>query len=1603
MFMHRPFFKARRPSNQQPGKHSRKHARLAVRDAAVYTCERLEQRRLLTTLVGGGVDATGTPQEAVYDYLDGNENAVKIALWGTITAEFLFLHTNPDNSTDLVGPVPPTTANKTAKAGADLFSIYVASASPTASISIAQITNTTTGLVGGFTSGSGNAITVNPAQGGDPIVVAPGGASGSVWLGGRLFHVNANGTIATTLTNGTPVLDVPLDTQVGVRPPTANGLLYAGLVTAPGVSLNRFLFGGEVTGIVSIGGSIQTFYAGEIWTGDATGLFVGDLPAGDLQYNFNVAGDLGNLITIGDIGGNGVVVSGVTTYETGFYLNVGGHVGQVKSEDSINGSFYDENLPTLKGAGTAQQSEEIDGPKPPAGSGESFFEGNAPDSGIGVTTIDGIELEDADAVEGIPSLSDNATFNQNTALNAQFLGTLFSSEFGHNAIQLEGTLDDTPMIAHDVDYYGVALGADQTVTATLTLPFSEIDLIGGRSDLDMGIFAPDDGIAADNNSLIASTYNAEGNGGRLDNQPVTFTTTDAGVYYFAVAYVGDVDFNGNPLLLVASQAYQLSITGVGNISVGAVAAVNNIGFPTGIGLNDTTGAVIADQSLRVDYGDLGALISTGGGDIVAGDNAGFANPITAKTGNIRVIQAGSIGSSTTAFVDQLAPDIDAAGNVGVIRTTIGEPAGGILALNPAFEDNITATGIELEEGLAISKAIGGSYQLVDCGGLFAANLVADAGIGTIRAQDVGSAITDAPVLHVNADNTGNDGIIGLIDVTGHPAPSPTNPDHFGLLGTGGPRIITGPNGNVRYMNIAPVVPIFNDDFFGGLLDEPITYAAGDAASLIDDSGTPFTITPSRGTTIDSTDPTTGDSIATTSTGDALTLQTYGIEDKGGVVVISVTVDPGSVTVTDTTAGTTATTAGGGATSISVDTSANGTNDINASVDFGAINMIGNGTTLAFAPSSRTFTVEPGSVDDSATFNCKIPINVYNYAVTDAAGALAGATNVLNHTTGEIVNFDAESVEMLEADTLGVAKSYVGAPVSGAAIVSDVFPFHNQRTMIQIGSGTVTTFNGVPVTTSDAETIESTGSLGNILVDGTIGSILPDMGVTKIKGTSQGITGPIYAIGSITSDTLGNILSVNVGNGLGYSGSGNYAMTGIFADNYIGTITNQNGSNIRGDIVASGIAGGIPAVVIISPITGLPEPTKTSPGTYIGAISLSDGGSIIGAEIFTSSTIAQAIQSTATVGGYLITDPNPTTVGNGGAVLYAIGSISTSGDGGIIGAFILAGGVNSISVTGGFGIITSEIESLNSDVIGSIKADGYGIRSTFITGQNSVNTIVATGNGKELPITDFSLAVRQSESGAVTDAYSGLPLDIFDDLDEFLGTGGKRITRKGSTEAGVIADTEITGTYALGSITAWRMVGHPLTLAEEETETPQQELEQAHDDTPLMTINIANNIGTIAIAENTTDTTVTTGTLKSFSSGNNVVGSVFTVAGAIGSFTGGFINGSTYINTQGPDGTILYLATTAGLNASINSSESVGEILVGTDLGSTNITIGGNLDELYVKRNVLKGADVVVGRKLNTLVIRHNLLGGSTIQARQINSKSIGGVANGNIIIVPASP
>jgi hypothetical protein len=1576
MSKHRPSFSMRRNSTRSTresgGNAPAGHSRRALRDAALYACEQLESRRLLTTMVGGGV-VDGVLQENTYTYLDANNNTIRVALWGTITAEFLFVKVNfATNATTVEGSVAPTVANIAAFAGADLFSVYVASASPTASIVIAQ-ENTAANSgnpIEGFSASNENSITVNDAQGGAPIVVAPLADSGAVWLGARAYVFKPGVTPAAGLpVDGRPILSVPLTTQVGVRPVTADDTLLAGVVTAPGVSLNRFFLGGQLTGRVDLGGSINTFYAGDIWTGDADGLSPGNQPADvSLQRNFNVAGDIDNLIALGRIGTEGVSAVGTPDYETGFRLSVSGHVGQINTNEGFMGSVYVANLPSLRGLGVPQTEEYITGPVPPALSGETFFEGNT---------------DTSDGTDGVPSLADNTAFEDSTPGTAQYLGTPFSSAMGRNAIQLEGSLDDIGTATNSIDYYAVALGAEQTITATLKLPYLDYGI------LDLGILAPEAGYAAGGTTdILATTYDVRGID-RLANQPLTFTSTDAGIYYFAVGYEGDTTFAGTAGAVAGTVDYELDITGVKNLGIGAIVAANNIDLISPISENETTGIESAAPSLRVDYGDIGALVST---NILVGDSDGgaFSNaalPITATTGSIRVIQANQIGN-TGADGTSLAPDINAAGNVGVIRTT---GTGAMMALNPAFDDDATAVGIS--NGLSSSAPIGGDYQLIDCAGNFAGNLVADGSIGTLRTGTIGLDGL-APVLHVNAANSKTPGHIDLIDVTGA---------FFGTLATGGPAIITGPGGNVGYIHVAPDTTVFNDNYFGGSEDFPITYTAGVSADLIDDSGTPFSINPYRGQSVTgdlsaaetATATTTTTGVTSVATGDSLSVLTYGIEGTGGVVVLSVTVTPGTLTIDNAGVDTVSTVPG--PTALSVDTQANGTN---GSVDFGEINMVGAGTDLAFDDLTRTFT-STGSVaaqSDNTTFAGKSPIGVYDFDATTAALGGAGTTavaipagvnQVINTTSGEIVNFRAASVTTLEAGSLGVAKSDVDAPVAGATIFSNTYPFHDQRTMIQV---------------DNAQTIESSGPLGNILATGTLGNVLADVGTKRLSGAEEGIDGPIYATGA-----AGNILNINIGDGLGSSGSGYYAITGIFADNYIGTVTNQNGSDIRGDIVASGVGDGLPAEETISPITGLPVVSNATTGAYINSIDLSDGGSIIGAEIFTTTTLAQAPQPFGfTATGYLVTQPNTAVNGNTSVSKFAIGTISLTGDGGIIGSVFREGGIDAVSVAG-FGIFNSDFVCTNIDVVGNISAAGYGIRSCTIEGQNSVQSIAAVGSGHELSVTHYSTSVRQSESGATADAYSGDPLDVYDDLDKVLGVSLKQTTRKGSTEAGVIADTTITGTFGLGSVTAWRIVGNVLpptttttttttTGTTTTTTTPSQTLAELIAPLPTMEIVVANNIGTIAVAENTTNLTVTTGTLNSFSSAGNVFGTDITVAGQIKRITAGFFNGSTHIFAQGPDGIIDYLATTGSLNANINASVGIGEILVNGNLDSTTLDSGGNLDELYVKGNVQKYASVIVARTLGKLVIRRNLLGGSTIQAGALTSRNIGGVTNGNIII-----
>ena len=77
------------------------------------------------------------------------------------------------------------------------------------------------------------------------------------------------------------------------------------------------------------------------------------------------------------------------------------------------------------------------------------------------------------------------------------------------------------------------------------------------------------------------------------------------------------------------------------LALGGLVSTQNVIFPGGI--DASTGGLV--PSVISERGDLGAIISTGtGGGIYAGDLTGDApSSIDAALGNIRVIQASTIG------------------------------------------------------------------------------------------------------------------------------------------------------------------------------------------------------------------------------------------------------------------------------------------------------------------------------------------------------------------------------------------------------------------------------------------------------------------------------------------------------------------------------------------------------------------------------------------------------------------------------------------------------------------------------------------------------------------------------------------------------------------------------------------------------------------------------------------------------------------------------------------------------------------------------------------------------------------------------------------------
>lgn len=1215
-----------------------------------------------------------------------------------------------------------------------------------------------------------------------------------------------------------PITSLSVTTTFGVLP-TSITTLNAGLIVAPGQTLGNFLFGGTVLGQVNIGGSIDEFYAGWLLTGNAGGEnAVNDVTDPD---NFYVAGDIRDLIVMGSIGTESDAGLNSPDYVSGFDMLVGGTIGEVQTYDSLIGNVNAEDLSTAPTLTSDQQEVEF---RANYTGSDSYF--------------------DEDELGG------SADFNNDTFATAQYLG---ADSTGTTTV--DGTLQRANPETDVVDYYAVPLLAGQTIVTQVT-----------GDDTDVGIFSPE-------NVEVASDYNKIG---ATEEEPFQYTATEPGVYRFAVGETSDTQFTGSPNpVIIGDLSYTLSIKNVGNLAIGGIVAVNNI-------LDNADGG----PGFSAANGDFGSIVA--GGTLLSrsaseADGLGTdADAISAETGNLRAVVAGTIGGSNATDPDITVPD----GSVGLVESTSGN-----LALNP---DIVSA-----------AQAIGGNYQIVSSAANLVANLIANGDIGTIRAASITSTLPS--LFQADANNQSNAGVIDLIDDSGD----------FGTLQSGGPRIITGPRGNVRYIHVGGTA--YNDVFFGGGAPLGTTYAPGATAQIVDDSGSMVTLTPTPivtsttsaapagavGGSNTSTSVTNADGSVTTtttsvsgnaltqtvtvSTSTALVVTAYGIEGSGGSAIISVTNATGSVSIS-------------------------GSGDIpGQTVEIGEIDVSGTGTAVTTGNATTTTTTKqtivalpPAPV--LPTGGQTLSVNFSGPAKIDAFDVTGGAfTSISNTTGGEIVNINASSIGTLSSNgAVGVdLEQNTPAAIMPNGVVENTYPFNTQHYGVVV-SGSVVSI--------------SAPAVGNIDVGGAIGSI---------TGT---VRGPVVAGAQIDS--------VNAGSGGIYpSGSGDESDAGIYATGVIGPVTSSG--DVRGDIVSQ---------------------------TAIISVKVTNGASIINSVISTFTDFFMA--ANINLGNPII----PQSGGNLNKPILSLGSITTDGNGGIIGSLFEANQIGSIDVHGGFGIFDTAIAGNGDTILQSISADGYGLRGDIYEGGASANSIIATGDGSLVGSNTFSSQVRYSENSTF-DPFFGTVPNTATDIDAYLGTTAAQPVIAGVTDTGVIESSTFLGSRTLGTMRAFEIRGNA---------------------TLPTTINFQNSIGTITTTGLLNDVDITTGKLTRFAPGGDVEASTLTIAGKIGSLIlkANLTNDSTII-ANGANGNIGKLTVDGNLDGVIQADG--GRINKVTVYGSLLGQVKANyIANLYLKGQLGNGALVVAGNA-GSIFIASDLNSPLTIQGKASKVR-IGGNMNANVTV-----
>ncbi|HET6250607.1 MAG TPA: hypothetical protein VFE47_23165 [Tepidisphaeraceae bacterium] len=1439
-----------------------------------------------------------------------------------------------------------------------IFQIYISFSDPTGEIFTSQSNSpiTSNGEMIPYGNGLTGALRVVNAQTGVVNLIAAPAKSGDALIGARTRIITpGNNPVQDLFPVLTGTITVPVGgtgSPFGNAPYAVGDAITAGVVSAPGTSVGSVNVSGPVMGDVELAGSIDTFYAGWLLTGEAggePGLDVVDDPG-----NFSVGGDIRNLLVSDSIGTDSDSALLAPTYLTGFDMHVGGTVGRVQSFDSIIGNVNTSQSPTAPNLTTNIIESET-------------------------KTVGDPDPWDAGIVGG----GDTAIYND-TFATAQDVGTLPTVVNGApTAVVVDGVMQADPINADFADYYGVALLAGQTVTC---------QVVSTPAVLDLGVFNPD-------GDLIATDYN-QVDPAQTQQKQFRFTADRPGVYRFAVSTEGDATFTDPGGSVVGDTPYVLTIQNVGDVAVGGIVATNNI-------LDNVDTFMAPEPSFGVKVGDLGAI--SAGGDVLS-TNPG--NTVVILDGSLRDIDAGTVGGTssttgTTTTITVADPEVQVPlGSVGLISATsttgallfnlqgpMAPAIGGnyqLLSSQGNFEADLIADGsigvlraAQMTDGVSIfhvnddNSTTPGNIDLIDVVG----------NLGTLAAG--GPEILTGPEGNVGYMRVG--GIVYRDATFGGSQPEGTlyQPgESVTLTDDSGASVTITPTGT-------PSIPATGGPGTGGTG----TTGAG---------GTGTTGTGGTGTTGTGG---TGTSGSTTGTGGQivnpnlpqLTVTAYGIEGSGGVAICNIT-STGGVTITGSgqesgqtvqigvvdaqglgqtinqlvnapskttqptqptaptgtnAAGTGGTTTGTGGTTTGGTTGTGGTT-----------------TTTTTAPTFFTGPDTAGPLNRTLPLpnppvlnpNSASPLNVIltGSARMDAFEVDGGLfSSITDSTGGDIVNVNAASVGTLSSNgQLGLTQNHTGAALNGLKVVANTFPLIDAHNAIIIGTAggvtpggagpinpltTTTVTNGTTVTTTTAvvttpaivtapilgiATISAAHGIGNVDCGGngtTVASI----------GTIQGaILGPVYATGSIYSTILG-------AGGIATSGTGAGSQAGLYAVGQIGAVTNSVPCDIRGTIASD---------------------------TGITGIDLK-GGSII----FTDIEDVLALNETVQIPVLKAVVPTITPITN---PVLDIGNIIVQGNGGIIGTNIGGDHIGHIDVQHGFGIFDTNFSTLGDGTVAGILADGYGLRFDDYFGGSSMGAVVAAGNGQNISTQVYSPDVRYSEIDAF-DPNTGFQPNELSDID--ISTGATAQVPQvagfdgGGTDTGVIQDCSFFANRNLTSVRAYQI------RATDPATAPS-------------TFNFANSIGTITTLSNDDGLAVITGKLQSFHPGGNIDHLTFQIAGPIKNLSiAGNVTSNSTIAATGRNGNIGKLHVGGSLQGSITAARTI-----------SNATIGGNLSGVVSAKQInslkvvgmLNGGNLDIEGNVKTLQFVHDLgLPDETLTIHgSVKAIKIGGNLNADISV-----